>query len=242
MKLFVGWSGETQPIAEALRKSLPHIVQGLEVFISVDLAAGLKFNEEIRKSLRESKAAIFCLSSNVFSSPWMHYEAGYAEACGARVIPYVANSEFGDLPSPWAYLQAKKVDKEGTRGVVMSLAELFNKEKDVIGSAFEKNWPELRPLLTTASEKMAAAKPREANEVLGDVLTALRRIESAVEPYMDFGQIQDMCQTYARTSVSPTPVEPTALLDILKFAAAVERDRIQAEEDASAPSIAGPGG
>jgi hypothetical protein len=64
MRIFVSWSGErSHGVAEALRNWLPHVIQGLQPWLSSnDIDKGARWAADIASHLEESRVGIICLT------------------------------------------------------------------------------------------------------------------------------------------------------------------------------------
>ena len=78
MKIFVSWSGErSHGVAEALRNWLPHVIQGLQPWLSSnDIDKGARWATDIASHLEESRVGIICLTPENIDSAWILFEAG----------------------------------------------------------------------------------------------------------------------------------------------------------------------
>ena len=78
LKIFIGWSGETSgAIAQALHTWIPKVVYPSDPWLSVeDIEKGSVSTGEISKALRDSGAAIFCLTEQSLQSTWIPFEVG----------------------------------------------------------------------------------------------------------------------------------------------------------------------
>lgn len=73
MKVFISWSGEIgKQVAKFLRNEwLEYILDGIEPWMSdSDIATGLPWFSEIRKSLATTNYGIVCLTPENLHAPW----------------------------------------------------------------------------------------------------------------------------------------------------------------------------
>ena len=86
-EIFISWSRETKPVAEAIGNWLSETSAELHAWVSsVDIIAGQKWRTEIDKALTATVGAVACLGPSAVRSPWVLYETG---AIGSKkpVIP-----------------------------------------------------------------------------------------------------------------------------------------------------------
>ena len=86
-EIFISWSRETKPVAEAIGNWLSETTAELSGWVSaVDIIAGQKWRTEIDTALDASVCAVACLGPSAVRSPWVLYETG---AIGSKkpVIP-----------------------------------------------------------------------------------------------------------------------------------------------------------
>src|SRR5207253_2371159 len=78
MKVFISWSGPaSRDVATALRKYLPCMLQGLQVFMSQhDLESGSRWAVGLTSELSETNFGLICLTPDNLLSPWLLFEAG----------------------------------------------------------------------------------------------------------------------------------------------------------------------
>lgn len=96
--VFISWSQETKPVAEAIGSWLDESNSGIKSWVSsVDLIAGQKWRAEIDSALADSSCAIACLGPSSIKSAWVLYETG---AIGSRapIIPFTLHIPPSKLP------------------------------------------------------------------------------------------------------------------------------------------------
>jgi len=187
VRIFICWSGRrSKQIAEALREWLPTVIEGLPApFLSADIEKGTPWFEAITRALRESQAAIVCLTPEKLASPWIHFEAG-AVATGvesARIFTYLFELTAADLRGPLVTFQPTEATESETRMLVLGLAQYFRDLDETVASAarvglaFDRGWPSF------ASE-LAALEPLTAHDVIPG-FDALFRRKTFEEPLQD---------------------------------------------------------
>lgn len=188
MKVVLSWSGNaSRSVANLLHSWLPEVIQVLEPWMSEeDIHKGTTWFFELSKALDTAQACIVCVTPENISSTWLHYEAGaVTSAFGkTRVCPYLFRLRKEDISGPMAHLQLASANREDT----LRLLHTLNGHLGAVAltparltSAFERCWPELErklksiPVPTVA----ASAATRSEEEVLGEVLETVRRVERA---------------------------------------------------------------
>jgi hypothetical protein len=109
MKVFLSWSGPiSKRIALALRDWLPSVIQTVEPWMSSeDIKKGTRWSPAIAKELAESRAAIFCLTTDNLGEPWLNFEAGAVSNTpwSANVCTYLFNVTNSDITGPLTQFQ-----------------------------------------------------------------------------------------------------------------------------------------
>jgi TIR domain len=154
MKVFISWSGRrSKKIAESLRDLLKGIDESIEPFLSTEIEKGRVWYQEIEDALRQSDAAIICLTPENRDSSWIHFEAGAMEcrlhgkdrqrrgvSPKPRVFPYLYPVGPIRLSGPLAQYQATTADKEDTKRLVEFLFDLMEGASESWGERFNKGW------------------------------------------------------------------------------------------------------
>lgn len=190
MKVFISWSGEpSRSIATALRKLLPCMLQELEPFMSQhDIESGTRWAKELGSRLEESNYGILCLTHGNLTSPWLLFEAGAitktaeGRACGLLF----GGLTHAQLTNPLQQFQNRVFDQDALRALINDLNNGLTKplEAEQLSNMFDKFWPDIetecRAAIQNATAK-AAPQPRSSDDMLEEVVMAVRRIERSLE-------------------------------------------------------------
>jgi hypothetical protein len=152
MKIFVCWSGDrSYKLASFLDTWLETVLPGLDVFVSSEIEKGIRWSDEIKRALGESRAGLVCLAWESCQSAWINYEAGalanHVSTEPERLYPYLLDIEPSDVPKPLQQFNVTRSSKEETKKMVRSLANLQGDGGSWIAT-FEKNWQELEDKLS----------------------------------------------------------------------------------------------
>lgn len=191
MKLFISWSGElSQRVAGVLRRHLPCIIQGLEVFMSRhDLESGTRWSLQLAKELDDSNFGIICLTPDNLNNPWLLFEAGaltkYTDgrACGLLF----GGVKPADIGGPLSQFQNRVFDKDEFGMLLVDMNDKLDHPLDNqhLSMVFEVWWPVIerdckRELSQTHPVKNAV-EHREQGDILNDILVKVRNIERTLE-------------------------------------------------------------
>ncbi len=75
-QVFVSWSRETQPVAQALQQWLQAHAGWSGWFSSQDIVAGQPWRAELQRALQQADCALCCIGPSAVASPWVLYESG----------------------------------------------------------------------------------------------------------------------------------------------------------------------
>jgi TIR domain len=194
MKVFVSWSGDlSRTAAESLKKFLPCMIQGLEVFVSKhDLESGGRWGPQLASELEGSSFGIICLTADNQAAPWILYEAGAltkladGRACGLLLDGLTPANVAGPLAQ---FQHRRMVDDE----FFLLFRDLNQRlptplKDDQLRMVFSKWWPdvdaEYKVLLAkgpTAAKTSSNGKPgtRDDRELLEEILERVRAMPSS---------------------------------------------------------------
>jgi hypothetical protein len=192
-RVFVSWSGQrARRVATELRQWLPEVVQYADPFVSEeDIAKGTRGGQVIAEALAGSSVGIICLTPENLQAPWILFEAGALSNTFGRelVCPYLIGLEKRDVQPPLAQFQLTSADKLDTRRLVGSINDQFDAEhrasETLLDRRFERMWPELERVLAEAIAdpvEKAATPHRSQEEILTEVLEAVRKIDRRLAP------------------------------------------------------------
>lgn len=186
MRVFISWSGPlSQEVADMLRRLLPCMIQGLDVFLSRhDIQSGERWGIEIARELEETSFGILCLTAENKTAPWLLYEAGAltkqleGKACGLLLGELTP----ANVTGPLAQFQHRRMEKTDFFRLVCDLNKGLDQplHEDQIKLVFEKWWPDLQGEYETAvkagRKSVVTAKKRPDRELLEELLERVRTI------------------------------------------------------------------
>jgi hypothetical protein len=190
MRIFISWSGEpSRRVAEALRKYLPLMLQGIEAFMSKhDLESGTRWSLELAKELESSRFGVLCLTPDNLESSWMLFEAGaltkHVEGRAAGLL--IGGLKPTDVSGPLSQFQHRSF----TRGEIQALLRDINAasvkplEPAQLGLIFEKWWPDIESAYEVAikgASETSKRQPRDQRELIEEILTRIRVIETVID-------------------------------------------------------------
>jgi len=256
MHIFISWSKpRSKAIALALRAWLPKVFQSTKVFMSEkDIEPGMRWSEEIARSLGTCDLGIVCVTPENMAAPWLQFEAGaLAKQVGGdtkKVIPYLHDLKPEHLSgNPLASFQAaRSVDPVGTFGLVESINAEIKPPLDGsdLRETFDVWWPKLAPKLAADEIVTGAPEPPPVSdramlvELLGwargmhNLSQVIRSSLDEVSAFMDDHEVRGSpggrSGASAPGSRLPMPSSPPAswLLRMTPEERAVERSLIEA--------------
>jgi len=163
-KVFIAWSGErSKQVAESLFAWLNKVFRELIPFCStVSIQAGERWRDRLSREFKGADLGVLCLTPENIGSTWLLFEAG-ALAAASRykiVIPYILQSTKVNLPGPLDTFQAALADREGTRGLVETIAQKTGAEVTAMLRKCDRLWPELHErLMAIQSSQMELLNP-----------------------------------------------------------------------------------
>ncbi len=192
MKIFISWSGErSEALAQALRDWLPLVLHYAEPWLSKsDIQAGERWGIEVAKGLEVSNFGILCITRDNLNSQWILFEAGALAKSmqDGRVIPLLLDLDFKEISGPLAQFQAKKVEIEGIKELILDLNKAAT--NPVVGGQLEKLfsalWPQLDAQLTELPKIGGPAKhARPQGEILEELVQGIRNMEMRFRDIFD---------------------------------------------------------
>jgi FimV-like protein len=186
VEIFLSWSGNrSKAVAEALRKWLPKVIQAVDPWISLDIAKGKRWNNEISARLGKSRVGILCLTSENLEAPWLLFEAGaISKMENSRAFTFLLDVKFGDVKPPLGDFQHTRFDKEDIHKLVRSINDILPDAGaklvpiDILDDAFNRTWPDFESEL----KDIPVARPTERKDVrtdsdkIDEVLDGIRAI------------------------------------------------------------------
>ncbi|MDF1818334.1 MAG: toll/interleukin-1 receptor domain-containing protein [Immundisolibacteraceae bacterium] len=189
MKAFVSWSGKySREVASILKKYLPCILQGLDVFMSQhDLESGERWGNKLANELNESEFGIICLTNSNLNSPWILFEAGAltkqfdGRACSLLLDDLSAT----DITGPLSQFQNRKFERSEILKLVIDLNKNMQKpmSESQLGLIFDKWYPDISNEYNKVTEDKTEepttnVSVREDRELLEEILTKVRGLNS----------------------------------------------------------------
>lgn len=185
MKVFISWSGtRSRAVATALKDWLPIILEGIEPWVSdKDISAGERWAQSVAGELEAANFGIICITPENLNADWILFESGALSKSmqDARVIPLLFDLDFSDISGPLAQFQAKKLEKDSMREVVISI----NKHSDnptsdeVLSKRFDPLWATFEDDLKKVPAKETSEKSkRTQSQVLEELVATVRSLEN----------------------------------------------------------------
>lgn len=199
MKVFISWSGErSKAMATHLRRWLPDVIQTVQPWMSeIDIEAGARWGRVVEGQLSETKFGILCITRENLTAPWLLFEAGALAKTIADtfVCPYLLDIAPADIPAgPLSQFQAKRSDRDGTAELLQSVNTAMRPSAlpdDTLRRAFDRWWPDLDAALRgIPAPAQGAGEPRPANEMIKEILDAVRELSRSVRVGSDLSYAQ----------------------------------------------------
>jgi TIR domain len=146
VKLFLSWSGDSSKgIAEIFRNWLRVYSTELDVFFTPDgIEAGMRWNDELSKTLEECEIGIFICTRQNVDSLWMAFEAGVLSKGinTGRVIPLIFGEPELKLKAPLSQFQVKHFSEKGVFETLESINNCLidKKSKNEINNFINLTW------------------------------------------------------------------------------------------------------
>jgi hypothetical protein len=146
--IFISQStGKSRDIAEVVAVWLREDMQlGNPWIASSNIEGGENSREAINKALQEARIGIIFLTTDNVANQWIFYEIGFLLARGITIFPYVIDLErLSDLPAPINHLQGKRVNKNGTKDLVIAINKALGSpiSVEVLLKKFNSKWKKL---------------------------------------------------------------------------------------------------
>jgi hypothetical protein len=178
-------------VAEALHKWISCVFQAATPFVSSeDIRKGRRWPIELAQQLEGSNFGIVCLTHANQSSEWLLFEAGALSkaAQDSRVCTLLLGGlKWAEISGPLSHFQHTVFEKADFRKLASSLNDALGRKRlndDVMGTLFEKCWPEL--------EKAVQNALADKTETLAPEKTERKMIEELLE----------LCTFVARNTVN----------------------------------------
>jgi hypothetical protein len=153
MKVFIAYGGATgKQLAEQMRRWLPTVLPSVKPFFAPwDTAKGSRWRDVIDAQLRESAAAILCLTADTLRRPWILFEAG-AISQRSCVYPLLFEAPPDAISDgPLEQYHATEFAHDDLLRLLLEIQELPGMTKRpgaLLRRAFERSWPKLQREVT----------------------------------------------------------------------------------------------
>ncbi|MGL5824458.1 MAG: TIR domain-containing protein [Nocardioides sp.] len=194
LRVFISWSGDlSKVVATALREWLPSLFDRVDPWMSdSDIASGARGLEEIHTTLANCSFGVIIVTDENQGSAWLNYESGaisksIADSASCVVPLLVDLSGPAQLTGPLAQFQARKLDEEGVRRLVDTLADQLAVSPETARQRFDAFWPSLeRSTKEAVADRGKAStsrtRPRTTQDMLEEVLAQVRELTRAMDP------------------------------------------------------------
>lgn len=184
MKVFISWSGKRgKETAECLSSWIRQVIQAAETWISLDIQKGIRWNEQIKNELEQSKVGIICLNKDNLQSEWVLFEAGaLSKTQDAHVCTFLLDVSPADIKPPLGQFQHTLFIKEDIRKLLQTINEkiIAVGEKSIpqkdLDEVFDVFYPKLEGKLNDIqNEKTVDGQiKRSDREILEEILQTIR--------------------------------------------------------------------
>jgi hypothetical protein len=183
-KVFISWSGRrSKETADVLNSWIRQVIQAAETWISLDIQKGIRWNDQIKNELEESKVGIICLNKENLQSEWILFEAGaLSKTKDGQVCTFLLDVNPADIKPPLGQFQHTLYNKDDLRKLVhtinnkiIAIGEKTIPEKD-LNEVFEVFFPKLdEKLARILNEKSQDGNiKRTDREILEEILQTIR--------------------------------------------------------------------
>jgi hypothetical protein len=182
-QVFLSWSGNrSKSLAQALKRWLPEVIQGLAVFMSDDeIEPGKRWELSLSKELQASNFGVVCLTPENLSSAWLIFEAGALSKTfdSAYLVPYRLGLKATDVGPPMSQFQGVDADALGTLKLLTAINTSIGGalQKPQLEKTFNRWWGDLEEELRKISTQVPV-KVRTEREMLEEILELVRRAGS----------------------------------------------------------------
>jgi hypothetical protein len=193
------FGGAYKETAECLSSWIRQVIQAAETWISLDIQKGIRWNDQIKNELEQSKVGIICLNKDNLQSEWVLFEAGaLSKTQDAHVCTFLLDISPADVKPPLGQFQHTLFVKEDIRKLVQTIndkiiavGEKTIPEKD-LNEVFDVFYPRLEEKLNAIqNEKSVDGQVKRTDrEILEEILQTIRatnqvQIKQLYEMYHD---------------------------------------------------------
>ena len=184
MKVFISWSGKrSKETAECLSSWIRQVIQAADTWISLDIEKGIRWSDQIKDELEQSKIGIICLTKDNLQSEWILFEAGaLSKTNDAHVCTFLLDIKPTDIKPPLGQFQHTVFNKEDVRKLIHTINNKIIKvgektipEKD-LNEVFEVFFPLLNDKLSSIKTEVPndGRINRTDREILEEILQTIR--------------------------------------------------------------------
>jgi hypothetical protein len=150
----------------------------------IDIAAGVRWNQEISGELVASQFGIICITKENQDKPWIMFEAGALAKTlqDTFVCPYLIRMTKAELlQGPLTQFQTKLANKNETWDLVRTINTALKEDsvkEPQLKTLFEWAWPKLEKVIADLpSEPEASTPERSIRDMVEDVLEVVRGLQ-----------------------------------------------------------------
>ena len=193
MKIFISWSGSLSgEVAQLLKRWLKCVLQATEPWVSSDdIERGSQWFNEINNVLENCNTGIICLTKSNITAPWILFEAGnlLKGLETSRVCTFLVDLEPKDIEPPLSQFNHTMPTKESMMKLVTTLNDRLPGDRslpsETLRSVFDTYWPQfekdLKAILLRAKKGQAAAPVRSKNDMMVEILYAVRNMDNRLK-------------------------------------------------------------
>lgn len=147
-----------------------------DVFISKEIEGGARWTHEIPKQLNECGDGLVVVTTENHVAPWLHFEAGALskQIDASYVTPLLFDAEIGEIQgTPLALFQAKRIDQDDLRQLMVEMGSRRGKEEAGIRRRFNHAWEDFESAISGLRKTATKTKRRLNNDDLGAMIESL---------------------------------------------------------------------
>jgi hypothetical protein len=192
MKVFISWSGDlSEEVAGILRKYLPCMIQGLDVFTSQhDIESGSRWSLQLAKEFDECNFGILCLTPKNLNSSWLLFEAGSLSKHidGRACCLLLGDLSPADVVGPLSQFQNRRLNLEEFKKLIQDVNDKTERPltESQLSLIFDKWWKDIEreysEVISKSKKSAWISIKRDQQDLLEEILTKVRGIEKTLEP------------------------------------------------------------
>lgn len=193
--VFVSWSGAaSEKAAIAIKEWLENVFPTIDAFFSThDIPKGTRGEARIALQLERAIFGVLCLTPVSQTSRWVLYEAGAltGQLEDERVSPLLLGVKQSEVLPPLSSLQSTEPAAVDMQRLALRINAVTPKPlpDERITRVLPLHWGQLEPKLVEAigaarseSDASGISAKRTSEDMFEEIVTALRRIETAMRP------------------------------------------------------------